>query len=360
MKTLRIFLTIMIAGSLSFAVKGQSTLALVESSGDGCGSISDCDANTVCFDIVLTPAVTANLQSYNIWLQYTGTGLSYLSDAACITQNGNDNDQDTFQYYRVAGINGAQQVMTGVPVIIHNVCFTFDDTDNLDGLTIFVGGTVFDVLFTTLTYNFPPSNEPMVPAFPFLMNSGSVSCLEVLPLGLLSFEAYKEGRMAVLEWTTVNEEGDIFEIERSVDGVGFQKIGVQPSSGVEGEVKPFTYIDQHPARGRNYYRIQEVGKDGSRASSPIRQVSFDEASQFVSLWPNPVTSRELFVHVSNAYEMETEIRVVSMAGVELFEKKIVGHDIHERLDLRLLTPGVYSLIVESVEERHTEKIVVLE
>jgi hypothetical protein len=363
MKTLRNSLMVLLVAIVSTAGFGQSTLALVEDTSDaGCGDGTNCANEVICLNIVLTPAVTATLQSYNIWLQYPDIGIHYLSDAACITSDGNDNNQDVnFGWYRVAGITGTTTVTAGLPVVIHNVCFTYNDLDSIDLQTMFVGGTFLGAIFTTITYNNPPSNEPMVPAFPFELNSTTITCLDVLPLKLLSFTAQKRDGMSDLTWTTTEEVNTLgFEIERSVNGRDFVRIGMVPSSGESAGIHSYSFTDITPHSGINYYRLRIVDHDGRFTNSEIRNLVFERAGYVVKAMPNPIGDDMLTVEVYSPDQGEQQIRLISVSGHEVYSGILPAGETKTDVDMGTFSPGVYTLIVSSPAGTWTEKIVVLD
>ena len=87
-------------------------------------------------------------------------------------------------------------------------------------------------------------------------------CLEELPplpLTWLSFEVQKKGEASDLRWITAQEFNNAgFHVERSHDGRYFKSIGfVQPASDPNG-INEYTFTDDSPSRGINYYRIVVV------------------------------------------------------------------------------------------------------
>lgn len=360
MKTRNICFTILTLFVLSPGIRAQSTLALVESGG-GCGLVTDCASNTICIDIILTPGVTADVQSYNLWVQYPTSGLVYLADSACITADGNDNDFDSLlSVYRVSGIQGTMEVTEGEPVALHTICFTYEDVEEFNGQTIFVGGTVFDVLFSTLTYNNPPSNEPMMPEFPFLMDPSTISCLEVLSVDLLSFEARPNGDKASLRWVTTQELAHAgFEIERSADGGTFSQIGFVHAHGGKEETAEYHFEDTAPLTGINYYRLKQIDNDGNYSYSEIRTVRFGGVGPKMFVAPNPTTD-ELRIVVDGMEEETYELQMVNAAGQVVLADQIISDTHQTTLDVSRLSPGVYSLVAKSRYHTLIEKIVVLQ
>jgi hypothetical protein len=106
-----------------------------------------------------------------------------------------------------------------------------------------------------------------------------------LPLTLIKFTANKTATGQVdLFWTTTDEiNSSHFDIERSVNGRQWIKIGVTQASGGQGYTHNYFFKDQHP-NDANYYRLRIADLDETFEYSPVRFVGFG-ASAFVRMYP---------------------------------------------------------------------------
>lgn len=87
---------------------------------------------------------------------------------------------------------------------------------------------------------------------------------EVLPIELISFTAELINNYAKLTWTTATEtDNDYFTIERSINGVDFNIIGIIEGSDNSTIQKTYTFIDEAVLPGVNYYRLKQTDFDGS-------------------------------------------------------------------------------------------------
>ena len=339
-------------------IQAQSLMVLVESSGN-CGLSTDCSANTVCLDILLVPGISAQLLSYNIWVNYEDSGLNYVSDNACITQNGADNNLDFIGHYRVAGVSGMANVTIGVPVAIHTICFTYNSVAEIDGDMITVGGTLFGSAHSTITFTNPPFNEPMLPEFPLVFNADNITCINLLPVKWLSFDANKQGETSVLDWKTGEEFNNMgFEIQRSPDGRNFERIGWLDAKATPRELNSYQFLDVHPYRGINYYRLNQVDFDGRFSYSPVKSVLFTDEGFNVRVWPNPVSNR-LFIEIANGEKEPGEIKLINSTGQVVLRQVFEDSEINAQLDINPIQPGYYTLMVESPHHSYLEKIVVV-
>ena len=113
-----------------------------------------------------------------------------------------------------------------------------------------------------------------------------------LPVTLISFTAKRQSDASVLlRWATaLEEQNSHFAVERSGDGIHYQTIGtVQASGGASG---PFTYSfsDNAPLDGSNYYRLKQYDIDGHEHLYGVHIVQPGNAVASLALYPNPVVN----------------------------------------------------------------------
>lgn len=93
----------------------------------------------------------------------------------------------------------------------------------------------------------------------------------LLPLTFLNFTGrLMNANEAALFWET-GDESDVshFDIERSPDGGNFAPIGQQPFSSSHN----YSYTDNKPAAGNNFYRIKSVDLDGNFLYSSVLNIA---------------------------------------------------------------------------------------
>ncbi|NDK54941.1 T9SS type A sorting domain-containing protein [Pontibacter fetidus] len=96
-----------------------------------------------------------------------------------------------------------------------------------------------------------------------------------LPVELVSFKVANTNGTSVLSWSTASEkDNEKFEVERSVDGKHFSKLGEVAGNGTSSRKLTYTFTDKRPASGKNYYRLRQVDFDGTFAYSKTVTVNF--------------------------------------------------------------------------------------
>jgi hypothetical protein len=111
----------------------------------------------------------------------------------------------------------------------------------------------------------------------------------ILPLVLLSFNAQKSQKQAVLNWSTTQELNDKeFLVQRSADGVLYETIGIVEAQDGYSTTNNYQFTDPSPLNGKNFYRLSVVDHEDNQSASPVQFLSFttDFASGF-TCFPNP-------------------------------------------------------------------------
>lgn len=113
-------------------------------------------------------------------------------------------------------------------------------------------------------------------------------CLVTLPIELVDFNVscVENGRIA-LEWATLSElNNDYFEIQRSTDGMNYEKIGIVDGAGNSSSYLEYLEFDHQAKAGINYYRLRQVDFDGASSYSSSKSVlAYCEES--IQVYPNP-------------------------------------------------------------------------
>ncbi|GLU53999.1 Ig-like domain-containing protein [Dyadobacter frigoris] len=139
-----------------------------------------------------------------------------------------------------------------------------------------------------------------------------------LPVTLAVFIVSKEARMAKLNWeTTAETNSDHFEIQHSITGKKWSKIGEVVSEGESTMKKSYTFTDLNPANGGNLYRLKMIDKDAAFTYSRIQSVTFETGND-LSVYPNPVAS-ELFIR---DYSAVTRILITDLMGRTVYQSGV--------------------------------------
>ncbi len=153
-----------------------------------------------------------------------------------------------------------------------------------------------------------------------------VSCSYInglLPITLVSFEAVLTSNNVELVWYTASEQQNQgFEIQRSTDGVSWEKMGWVDGQGESSVLTAYTFHDKLARGGTYYYRLRQVDIDGAFSLSPIVTLNYSGDDNAIFLAPNPVIDK-LLISVHEEARMDiydiTGKLVMSSPLLEEFE-----------------------------------------
>lgn len=119
----------------------------------------------------------------------------------------------------------------------------------------------------------------------------SVDVIEgTTPVELESFSVRNISGSAILEWSTATELNNRgFEISRSLDGSGYEKVTFVTGSGTTSKRNQYSFTDSPESNGKYYYKLAQVDLDGKREVLGIKSVVVNNPSDFRLLgnYPNP-------------------------------------------------------------------------
>lgn len=165
----------------------------------------------------------------------------------------------------------------------------------------------------------------------------------VMPIKLISFNAYKDGGIARLTWATGTEQNNKgFDIQRSSDGKNWISIGWQDSQSENGNSSTtlnYYYTDNHPLEGMNFYRLKQTDFDGRAAYSEVKAVSFRNNNRAYIVYPNPTKD---VVNVKGLSGNEI-IKIYDFSGRQLSAQQVTNTS--AVVDLSHYLSGVYQISV---------------
>lgn len=108
------------------------------------------------------------------------------------------------------------------------------------------------------------------PSSQYVIISDLVAACAPLPIELSSFTGEYGERGNLLKWETATEKNNsYFDIERSTDGVDWEKISNVPGAGTTLEPQYYSVYDNSFEHTVNYYRLKQADHDGVEKLSGI-------------------------------------------------------------------------------------------
>ena len=172
--------------------------------------------------------------------------------------------------------------------------------------------------------------------------------ITILPVELINFKAIASGKQAILNWQTATEtNNDHFDIERSANGSGWQKIGTLNGYGNNSQLQTYSFTDYHPYDKLNYYRLKQVNSDGSFGYSLVRRINFESTVGITRVYPNPVKD-QLYI-ASDRNDINYDVTITNISGQEVLRKNKASNE--STITVTHLPAGVYIVKLSHQEEQ---------
>ena len=177
---------------------------------------------------------------------------------------------------------------------------------------------------------------------------------------LTNFQALYRKNAVDINWNaSAGNQSILFEVERSMDGTYFQKVGEVTATGKE---YAFTdRVNDHKAKSNDlYYRLRQI--DGSRVTYSkvlIVRTYGTKSVESVSVTPDPVIN-DIQVNVQLKEKSFVMMKVTDNNGSEIIRKTVMGQNganTYNIEDTHQLQPGMYQLeVIINSNERLTMRL----
>lgn len=198
----------------------------------------------------------------------------------------------------------------------------------------------------------------------YLSTNNGIACTRsatTLPVELSNFNTQLLKNAVKLTWSTHNEiNNEGFEIERSMNGITFTKIGFVKTKGNANDT--YEYIDEQAVKSKSstiYYRLKQLDKDGKYSFSIIKAIKLPSDKSFsLSLLQNPIKD-EIKLVINATAERDMTIIVTNNNGQPISNRKIIVKQGVNNLILpaNKLARGVYHISLQAANEKQTLSII---
>lgn len=194
----------------------------------------------------------------------------------------------------------------------------------------------------------------------FDVSDSDFTITQSLPVHLLSFTAQQQKQNVLLHWTTENEiNNDHFDVEKSIDNVHFNTIGVVAAATTSLSTQhAYSFIDEETFSGAAYYRLKQVDKDGAFTYSYIVSINISLPNTLYLVYPNPAIGKAS-LHIKSGIN-NAQLQLINTAGQVVYARNIPALTAGQVVNVPLynLAKGVYLLKMQTGKGSKTEKIIV--
>ncbi len=157
------------------------------------------------------------------------------------------------------------------------------------------------------------------------------------PVELLDFGGIQKNSAIQLNWSTASEvNNDHFVIEK-ISGENVLPLGKITGAGMSNELKYYTFDDNNPRKGVNYYRLKQVDYNGNSEIFETIAVEYDE-NHAISISSVYQQGDELVFDVGGPIDGDIQIQIHTVDG-RLLTQKQLNNDNAQNGKLRVSVPG---------------------
>jgi alpha-tubulin suppressor-like RCC1 family protein len=181
-----------------------------------------------------------------------------------------------------------------------------------------------------------------------------IFCLgNTLPVKLISFNAKLNGQASNLTWETAEElNNKEYQIERSNDGVTFNKLAIIKSAN-NPNGSNYSYIDQEPLSGNNYYRLKSIDMDGNYMYSYTRLLEYNFTMNNFKVYPSP--AKDILFIENNLKGKRIKIILTDITGKKVLQKDEPNNKLL-KISIANLYSGIYELTISDGIQKVNKKI----
>ncbi len=187
----------------------------------------------------------------------------------------------------------------------------------------------------------------------FLVQKINAKCIYLKPIEIKKLDV---GNM--ISWSTYKEvDNKYFVIEKSVDGINFQRTGDVKGAGYSNSVNSYRFLDFSLGENKTFYRILHYQFDGSYTMSNTFVIERNKKNNLMlTSMSSPVTDKKISLTVKSVIgsSLSFELKKINGEVIARGKKKVVKGLNALSFDCSNLPNGRYEIVLKNNEE--VEKI----
>lgn len=170
-----------------------------------------------------------------------------------------------------------------------------------------------------------------------------------LPIAIGAFTGVLFREDVQLAWLASHENNNQhFTIERSQDGIHFTEIASIPSKGSEVDHNTYTWKDEQPFNGINYYSLSYTDADGKRTFFDTIRINALSRITAVRVFPTFVRREPIHILLNTLMNSNVNVRIVDMNGRLIYRRRFISQS-EISVPSELLSTGINVVEVSSNE-----------
>lgn len=193
-----------------------------------------------------------------------------------------------------------------------------------------------------------------------IFDNSEISVPIVLPVTYNYVTGEQVGVRTRIDWETMVESNSShYNVLRATPEGEFEDIGTVGAAGTTADATQYTFFDNNPQPGTNFYRLEQVDLNGATALSQVVEVQFDlDDLGLVAVYPNPVRSDQLLnVKFRAGEERSLRLVIADLQGRILRDQEfeVTQEIMNLEIPMYDLPTGMYIARVVAGGKAYTQK-----
>jgi hypothetical protein len=178
-----------------------------------------------------------------------------------------------------------------------------------------------------------------------LDNAVSFNVGTVTPVNWLFVKAQLQNNNTLVNWATATETNTkSFDVEWSINGANFTKLGELAAAGNSNVGTNYNYTHPNPSNGFNYYRIKQIDLNGAAKYSTVVKVLYNKNIKQTMVAPNPVADMLNVIQPKAVFI--NAITIIDSKGAIVIQKSINAEEQVLSIPVSQLAKGQYVIKVQ--------------
>ena len=156
-----------------------------------------------------------------------------------------------------------------------------------------------------------------------IFDNAEISIPVIFPVTYGYINGDQVGLRNRIDWETIVESNSShFIVTRATEDGEFEDLGRLEAAGTTADAQQYTFYDDNPQPGTNFYRLRQVDLNGNSSLSQVVQVNFDiDNSGLLAVYPNPVSSDKLLnIKFAADGERELKLQIYDLQGRMVYDQ----------------------------------------
>jgi hypothetical protein len=179
----------------------------------------------------------------------------------------------------------------------------------------------------------------------------------VLSVNFTSFYISESSGNIQLTWSTDNERNNShFDVERSFNGLQWQKIAEVAGAGNSNNTNNYKYNDKNVSNPIVYYRLRQVDNNSHASYSSIKMIRSNEANSPVKIF---AADKNVVIDLNTSIKGSIRVQVLNNSGQVISQHSYTNSSYRINLKLNNVASGAYIVHVSTTNGWSQAKKVIL-